>query len=171
MYLIKVVVCPSTLIVYSFVSYSSQLIKKARTQNSLTDSQVELIFFKKKERSKYIWKMSMYNTNSSTVVDITYGRDVTNTWQFPLLIIFLLRISLWVLLYTSLKCVFQVNLELLKDGYQGDFIGESTPDVVVSEFVCFLFLILLQFFAPHLNHFYGWPRCEGVGNRNLSNSY
>jgi hypothetical protein len=28
------------------------------------------------------------NTNSSTVVDITYGWDVTNTWQFPLLIIF-----------------------------------------------------------------------------------
>ncbi|KAG6757277.1 hypothetical protein POTOM_037584 [Populus tomentosa] len=28
-----------------------------------------------------------------------------------------------------------VNLELLKDGYQGDFIGESTPDVVVSEFM------------------------------------
>lgn len=110
------------------------------------------------------------NTNSSTVVDITYGWDATNTWQFPLLIIFLLRISLWVPLYTSLTFVVQVNLELLKDGYQGDFIGESTPDVVVSEFVCFLFLILLHFFAPQLNHLYGWPRCEGVGNRNLSNS-
>ncbi|CAK7327354.1 unnamed protein product [Dovyalis caffra] len=28
-----------------------------------------------------------------------------------------------------------VNLELLKDGYQGDFVGESTPDVVVSKFM------------------------------------
>lgn len=28
-------------------------------------------------------------------------------------------------------------MELMKDGYHGDVIGESTPDVLVSEFVCF----------------------------------
>lgn len=29
----------------------------------------------------------------------------------------------------------QENIELSGDGYQGDVIGESTPDVLVSEFV------------------------------------
>lgn len=29
-------------------------------------------------------------------------------------------------------------MEVLKDGYQGDVIGEATPDVLVSEFVRFL---------------------------------
>lgn len=29
----------------------------------------------------------------------------------------------------------QENLELLGDGYHGDVIGESTPDLLVSEFV------------------------------------
>lgn len=37
--------------------------------------------------------------------------------------------------------LFQENMELLGDGYQGDVIGESTPDVLVNEFVCFLALI------------------------------
>ncbi|KAH0634335.1 hypothetical protein KY284_037121 [Solanum tuberosum] len=27
------------------------------------------------------------------------------------------------------------NMELLEDGYQGDVIGEATPDVIVSEFM------------------------------------
>jgi len=31
-------------------------------------------------------------------------------------------------------------MELLEDGYQGDVIGESTPDVLVSEFVSSLSL-------------------------------
>jgi len=30
----------------------------------------------------------------------------------------------------------QVDMEILADGYEGDIIGESTPDVIVSEFVC-----------------------------------
>lgn len=30
----------------------------------------------------------------------------------------------------------QENMEILGDGYQGDVIGESTPDVIVSTFVC-----------------------------------
>lgn len=29
-------------------------------------------------------------------------------------------------------------MELLEDGYQGDVIGESTPDVLVNEFVCII---------------------------------
>lgn len=32
---------------------------------------------------------------------------------------------------------FQDNVEPLDDGYQGDVIGEATPDVIVSEFVSF----------------------------------
>ena len=32
-------------------------------------------------------------------------------------------------------------MELSREGYQGDVIGEATPDVLVSEFVCFLSLL------------------------------
>lgn len=32
----------------------------------------------------------------------------------------------------------QENMELSGDGYEGDVIGEATPDVLVSEFVCIL---------------------------------
>lgn len=38
--------------------------------------------------------------------------------------------------------VFQANIEQLEDGYQGDIIGEATPDIIVSEFVCFQLLFL-----------------------------
>lgn len=33
----------------------------------------------------------------------------------------------------------QENLDLEGDGYQGDVIGESTPDVIVSDIVCVIF--------------------------------
>jgi len=33
----------------------------------------------------------------------------------------------------------QENKDILGDGYEGDVLGESTPDVIVSEFVCFFF--------------------------------
>lgn len=33
--------------------------------------------------------------------------------------------------------VIQENKDILGDGYEGDVLGESTPDVIVSEFVCF----------------------------------
>lgn len=36
----------------------------------------------------------------------------------------------------------QENVKLSGDGYQGDVIGESTPDVLVSEFVCFFSYLL-----------------------------
>lgn len=39
-------------------------------------------------------------------------------------------------------------MELSGDGYRGDVIGESTPDVLVSEFVCFMssiFSLLIVF--------------------------
>lgn len=39
-------------------------------------------------------------------------------------------------------------MELSGDGYQGDVLGESTPDVLVSEFVCFLLSHSL-FLCPH----------------------
>lgn len=35
--------------------------------------------------------------------------------------------------------VIQENKDILGDGYEGDVLGESTPDVIVSEFVCFFF--------------------------------
>lgn len=38
----------------------------------------------------------------------------------------------------QLLCAIQENVELQADGYQGDVIGESTPDVLVNEFVSFL---------------------------------
>lgn len=31
--------------------------------------------------------------------------------------------------------ILQENVDLMQDGYQGDVLGESTPDVIVSEFV------------------------------------
>lgn len=31
--------------------------------------------------------------------------------------------------------LFQENMSLMADGYQGDVLGESTPDAIVSEFV------------------------------------
>lgn len=40
-------------------------------------------------------------------------------------------------------------MELLEDGYKGDVLGESTPDVLVSEFVCSLAL----FFFRSIAHF------------------
>lgn len=43
----------------------------------------------------------------------------------------------------SRHITFQDNVELLEDGYQGDVIGEATPDVIVSEFVCFSTFVLL----------------------------
>lgn len=55
----------------------------------------------------------------------------------------------------SRDITFQDNMELLEDGYQGDVIGEATPDVIVSEFVCFstfvlpcLYFLLFSFCAP-----------------------
>jgi hypothetical protein len=33
--------------------------------------------------------------------------------------------------------VIQENKDILGDGYEGDVLGESTPDVIVNEFVCF----------------------------------
>jgi len=35
--------------------------------------------------------------------------------------------------------VIQENKDILGDGYEGDVLGESTPDVIVSEFVSFFF--------------------------------
>lgn len=35
------------------------------------------------------------------------------------------------------KYLLQQNIELLGDGYEGDVIGESTPDALVNEFVSF----------------------------------
>jgi len=35
--------------------------------------------------------------------------------------------------------VIQENKDILGDGYEGDVLGEATPDVIVSEFVCFFF--------------------------------
>lgn len=35
--------------------------------------------------------------------------------------------------------VIQENKDILGDGYEGDVLGESTPDVIVSEFVSFHF--------------------------------
>lgn len=37
-------------------------------------------------------------------------------------------------------------MELLEDGYRGDVLGESTPDALVSEFVCSLTLLFLFWF-------------------------
>jgi len=37
--------------------------------------------------------------------------------------------------------VVQVNVQSLADGYQGDFVGEATPDVLISEFVRSLFFL------------------------------
>eukprot|EP00268_Persea_americana_P020960 TRINITY_DN2099_c0_g1_i8.p2 TRINITY_DN2099_c0_g1~~TRINITY_DN2099_c0_g1_i8.p2 ORF type:complete len:101 (+),score=11.98 TRINITY_DN2099_c0_g1_i8:121-423(+) len=34
--------------------------------------------------------------------------------------------------------LFQANMEFSGDGYEGDLIGEYTPDVLVNEFVCSL---------------------------------
>jgi len=55
----------------------------------------------------------------------------------------------------SRDITFQDNMELLEDGYQGDVIGEATPDVIVSEFVCFstfvlpcLYFLLFPFCVP-----------------------
>lgn len=33
----------------------------------------------------------------------------------------------------------QENIELLRDGYEGDVLGESTPDALVNEFVSLCF--------------------------------
>lgn len=35
-------------------------------------------------------------------------------------------------------------MELSGDGYEVDVLGESTPDVLISEFVCILFLIFIS---------------------------
>lgn len=52
---------------------------------------------------------------------------------------------------TSLKFGMQAAMEVLKDGYQGDVIGEATPDVLISEFVRFLsFDFLFYFFLKSL---------------------
>jgi len=48
-----------------------------------------------------------------------------------------LNISKRLLLYQML--VIQENKDILGDGYEGDVLGEATPDVIVSEFVCFFF--------------------------------
>lgn len=47
---------------------------------------------------------------------------------------------------SALKCVMQAAMEVLKDGYQGDVIGEATPDALLSEFVCFLSFDYLFYF-------------------------
>lgn len=41
--------------------------------------------------------------------------------------------------------VIQENKDILGDGYEGDVLGESTPDVIVSEFVSILSNILINF--------------------------
>lgn len=38
--------------------------------------------------------------------------------------------------------VIQENKDILGDGYEGDVLGESTPDVIVNEFVCFFYIFL-----------------------------
>ena len=48
-----------------------------------------------------------------------------------------MNISKRLLLYQML--VIQENKDILGDGYEGDVLGEATPDVIVSEFVCFFF--------------------------------
>ena len=63
------------------------------------------------------------------MVDPTFGWDLESNHGF---------------LFVEYK-LFQVNIELLGDGYQGDVIGESTPDVLVTEFVCSLFFTSLLF--------------------------
>lgn len=44
-------------------------------------------------------------------------------------------------LMNAIPCI-QENMELSGDGYQADMIGESTPDVLVSEFVRSSFILL-----------------------------
>lgn len=41
--------------------------------------------------------------------------------------------------------VIQENKDILGDGYEGDVLGESTPDVIVNEFVCFFSIFLYTF--------------------------
>ena len=38
-------------------------------------------------------------------------------------------------LMNFITCYIQENMSLMADGYQGDVLGESTPDVIVNEFV------------------------------------
>lgn len=47
----------------------------------------------------------------------------------------------------------QENIEILGDGYRGDIVGESTPDVLVSEFVrvCYLAFPWFEFRANLYN--------------------
>ena len=48
----------------------------------------------------------------------------------------------------------QENVDILGDGYQGDVLGESTPDVLVTEFVCFfLSNFLLNVYVVHIHKF------------------
>lgn len=51
----------------------------------------------------------------------------------------------------------QDNKDILGAGYEGDVFGESTPDVIVSEFVCFFlsnFLVSLVFVSHMLKRSY-----------------
>jgi len=41
--------------------------------------------------------------------------------------------------------VIQENKDILGDGYEGDVLGESTPDVIVNEFVCFFSIYFFTF--------------------------
>jgi hypothetical protein len=41
--------------------------------------------------------------------------------------------------------VIQENKDILGDGYEGDVLGESTPDVIVNEFVCFFSSLLFLY--------------------------
>lgn len=42
--------------------------------------------------------------------------------------------------------ILQENVDLLQDGYQGDVLGESTPDVIVSEFVSSIYISISTIF-------------------------
>lgn len=44
----------------------------------------------------------------------------------------------------------QENMELSGDGYQGDVLGESTPDVLVIEFVRFYLFIFSFLWNYHV---------------------
>lgn len=59
----------------------------------------------------------------------------------------------------------QETMEVLKDAYQPDVYGESTPDVIVSEFVCILSLdhfICFLAFSRIIHMFIDRRVCECV---------
>lgn len=44
--------------------------------------------------------------------------------------------------FLQVRHLLQANMELSGDGYEGDLIGEYTPDVLVNEFVCSATLVI-----------------------------